>query len=163
MKYWPIILIFFIYFNAIGQSDALNTLNRGYASGGEATGAVGTISYSVGQVFYSYMEAGNSSISAGVQQASDQNSNLSLEDSQVEIIVSVYPNPVTDYAIISISDYQDKELMYHIYNLQGRLILMDVLNSDHTSIYTNDLSASTYFLKISENNQIIKTFKIVKT
>jgi hypothetical protein len=51
---------------SLGLVHAQESIN---ASGGEATGSEGTVSYSVGQVFYStFSDQGNGSISEGVQQ-----------------------------------------------------------------------------------------------
>ncbi|WP_415831501.1 T9SS type A sorting domain-containing protein [Flavobacterium terrigena] len=72
--------------------------------------------------------------------------------------VKLYPNPVKSIFNISL----DKEITtVSIYNLLGQEVLSKSVNSNETSIDVADLSAGTYLVKITSNNEV-KTLRIIK-
>ena len=71
----PFVAIVFLFcFCSISAQEAITV------AGGEADGIGGSASYSVGQVFYTYNEAGSFSISDGVQQAFEISAITGIED-----------------------------------------------------------------------------------
>ena len=127
-------------------------------TGGDATGNGGSVSYSVGQVFYQTNTGTNVSVSEGVQQAYEIS--LEVDETTTNLRLQIYPNPTNNYLNLTVTDATG--LTYHLYNMQGKLIKTAAINSPKTTIRLEGLAKATYFLNVLKNNQTIKTFKIIK-
>ena len=58
--------------------------------------------------------------------------------------IQAYPNPATDYFVIEIKNYEDEDLNYGFYDLQGKLLESKPLISSKTKVYSANLQASIY-------------------
>ena len=136
------------------------------ASGGNATGSGGSVSYSVGQVFYTTASGTSASVSEGVQQPYEISVFTGLKDNTaIDLVYAVYPNPTSGKLTLkldasSISD--TKSMIYQLYDLNGKLIRSDQLKEKETNIEMSDLTTSSYYLRIIKSKKVIKTFKIIK-
>lgn len=82
---------------------------------------------------------------------------LSTDDFAINLL-KVYPNPVNDILNFSF----DKEIKaISIYNLLGQEVITKSVNKNETSIDVTGLSAGTYLVKITSDNEV-KTMKVVK-
>jgi hypothetical protein len=129
-------------------------------AGGEATGTGGTASYSVGQVVYTTATGTNGSVAQGVQQPYEISSTVGIKETAITLELSVYPNPTTDYLTLKVED--NTELNYQLYDLQGKVIENKKVTANSTTIKMEALPKAIYFLNITKNNRIVKTFKIIK-
>jgi hypothetical protein len=130
------------------------------ATGGEATGTGGTASYSVGQVVYTTATGTNGSVAQGVQQPYEISTTVGINETSITLELSVYPNPTTDYLTLKVED--NTELNYQLYDLQGKVIENKKVSSTTTSINVENLPKAIYFLNVVKNNQVVKTFKVIK-
>lgn len=131
------------------------------ATGGEATGIGGTISYSVGQIVYTTNTGTNGSVAQGVQQPYEISTTVGVNESTITLGLSVYPNPTANYLTLKVED--STGLHYELYNSQGKLIKIDKVNSNSTFIDIESYPRAIYFLNVTKNNELLKTFKIIKT
>jgi len=70
---------------------------------GNATGSQGSVSYSIGHVFYSIHAADVGSVAEGVQQPYEISVVTGIQEAAgINLIVSAFPNPVTDYLILRV-------------------------------------------------------------
>lgn len=76
-----------------------------------------------------------------------------------EYIFNINPNPFSDILNISSVYTIDK---IQIFDISGKLIFSDDINSNNTSINVSTLNSGMYILKIYSNNKFI-TKKIIKT
>jgi hypothetical protein len=129
-------------------------------AGGEATGTGGTASYSVGQVVYTTATGTNGSVAQGVQQPYEISTTVGIKETAITLELSVYPNPTTDYLTLKVED--NTELNYQLYDLQGKVIENKKVTANSTTIKMEALPKAIYFLNITKNNRIVKTFKIIK-
>jgi hypothetical protein len=129
-------------------------------AGGEATGTGGTASYSVGQVVYTTAIGTNGSLAQGVQQPYEISTTVGIKETAITLELSVYPNPTTDYLTLKVED--NTELNYQLYDLQGKVIENKKVSSTRTSINVENLPNAIYFLNVVKNNQVVKTFKVIK-
>jgi hypothetical protein len=129
-------------------------------AGGEATGTGGTASYSVGQVVYTTATGTNGSVAQGVQQPYEISTTVGIKETAITLELSVYPNPTTDYLTLKVED--NTELNYQLYDLQGKVIENKKVTANSTTIKMEALPKSIYFLNITKNIRIVKTFKIIK-
>ena len=130
------------------------------ATGGEATGTGGTASYSVGQVVYTTASGTNGSVAQGVQQPYEISTTVGINETSINLELSVYPNPTTDYLTLKTDD--NANLSYNLYDMQGKVIESKKVLSNSSNINLEGQPTATYFLNVVKNNQIVKTFKIIK-
>lgn len=131
------------------------------ASGGDATGSGGAFSYSVGQLVYT-TATGSGTVSQGVQQSIELFTLSNPELTTLSLTAVTYPNPATDVVVLALTDANLTGLSYVLYDLNGRAIAKGVVTQNNTSIGLQRLATGTYILKVNQNNQELKTFKIIK-
>ncbi|MGK0413055.1 MAG: hypothetical protein ACJA1B_001257, partial [Polaribacter sp.] len=98
------------------------------AAGGESTGTAGSVSYTVGQIFYTTQGA----IAQGAQQAYEFQTLSNPELTSVNLAVSTFPNPTSDYIVLKISDSPLKNLEYLIFDLNGKSIAKGRISKTET-------------------------------
>ena len=130
------------------------------ASGGEFTGAGGIVSYSVGQVVYTTNTGTNGSVAQGVQQPYEISTTVGINETFINLEMNVYPNPTTDYLTLKVEE--SKSLSYQLLDMQGKVIENKKVTARNTIIKIGGLPNATYFLKLTNNKQAVKTFKIIK-
>jgi hypothetical protein len=160
------IVILFSYFVSSSQNN--NTMETFNASGEDALGNAGSISYSIGQVFFTYIGESVYNVAQGVQQSNlSENKEVidrpeDINDPEVNVIV--YPNPTTDYINIAMKDVDldNGQNSYQLFNYQGKLIEQHKITDDRTQINLQHLSSSVYILQVFVKNKNFKTFKVLK-
>jgi len=156
-----IILAAIFYFDfAICELNAQEII---HASGGEASGNGGSVSYSIGQIINSTYTGSNGSVSSGVQQPYEISVLNELNNPfLITLKCNIYPNPTSDFIILSTENIDNKKISYMLFDSEGRLLIQQELIANETSIDMSNLTSSVYFLKVSDGLQRIKTFKIIK-
>jgi hypothetical protein len=133
------------------------------ASGGNASGSGGSVSYSVGQMVYITNTGTNSSAAQGVQQPFEISVVTGLEEAEgISLRCSVYPNPTTDYLVLNVENFDKENLYYQLIDINGKPLENKKITGNETTIVMSSLVPATYFLKVTQNNKEVKTFKIVK-
>ncbi|MCK9321884.1 MAG: T9SS type A sorting domain-containing protein [Bacteroidales bacterium] len=133
------------------------------ATGGNALGSGGSVSYSVGQLTYQTHVGTNGSVAEGVQQPFEISIITEIKEAKgINLSVSAYPNPTTDYLQLKVESEKLKDLSYQLYDISGKLLQSEKITGSQTSIVMSNLLPSTYFVKVTERNKEVKTFKIVK-
>jgi len=154
-----ITLIILLIVSAIVKTTAQEAVP---ATGGEATGNGGTVSYTIGQVAYVINAGVSNSETQGVQQPYEISIITVLEQTVDDIDLSVFPNPTADFLMLKQEGIFSKNLSYELCDVQGRLLKSGSLANEETSIKMTDLPASTYFLSVKSDQKNIKSFKILK-
>ena len=156
------LLLFFLLMYLAGQTR-LQAQETVPASGGNATGNNGSMSYTVGQVFYSSASSSNNKVAEGVQQPYE----IFRITSSPEIMglydaVSVYPNPTTEFVLIEIENLKVENLRYKLFNAHGQLLTSKMIIGSQTIISMGNYVPSIYFIKIVQNHKEVTSFKIIK-
>jgi hypothetical protein len=132
------------------------------AAGGDATGSGGTVAYSVGQVVYTAKSDPSGTVSQGVQQAYEILS-VGINETELNISLSVFPNPTADNLTLQISDYNNEKLTYQLSDMQGKLVNNGQVTAQQTQINTSSLPSATYFINVvNQENKKVQSFKIIK-
>ena len=155
-----LIALFLVASSWIYAQDSFNS------SGGLANGTGGSASYSVGQVFYTVLQGDAGSVCQGVQQPFEIYIVTDIDNaSDIYLSLDVYPNPTTDVLCLDIENENFHNLSYQLYDISGKIIIQNAIESSSSKIDMINIEASTYFLRIinNENNKEVKTFKIIKT
>ena len=150
-----------VFFLGIGLSG-LQAQTAIVATGGDATGTGGSISYSVGQVFYTTATGSNGSVAQGVQQPFEISIETGVEKTGINLTASVYPNPTTNYLTLEVKDFELSTLHFQLYDLQGKLIQSKKITEAKTKIVMSNLLPAIYFVKVIQAKKEVKTFKIIK-
>jgi hypothetical protein len=134
------------------------------ATGGHASGSGGTVNYSVGQVVYTTNTGGsNGTVAQGVQQPFEISVVTGLVEAKgINLSVSAYPNPTTDFLNLKVENYNNTNLSYQLFDISGKLLETKKITGNETSIVMSNLVLATYFVKVTEENKEIITFKIIK-
>jgi hypothetical protein len=132
------------------------------ASAGSATGSLGSGSYTVGQVFYTTHTAATGSVSQGVQQPFEIQTLSNPALTTVNLTAVTYPNPTKDFIILKITDSALHNLRYTLFDVNGKAIASGLITESSTQIQLKHLAIGAYILKVSQQNQSLKTFKILK-
>jgi hypothetical protein len=146
----------FFTLTGINAQETLTT------SGDNANGNGGSTSYSIGQIAYVSVDGLNGSANQGVQQPYEIYS-LGVDDfSNISLSMTVFPNPTSNFITLKIGNYNIVKMNYELLDLSGKLIFSQVINQPEIQIPMENLRCTTYILKITQNNKLLKTFKIIK-
>ena len=132
------------------------------ASGGNGSGPGGSNSFTVGQVAYTYSDEGNYSMSDGVQQAYEVSQISGLDDKQIDLFVSTYPNPTTDFLTLSFQTLPAGEVTYDLLDASGKLIKTERVNALENQINLKEQPVGLYYLVLRVGNKQNSSFKIIK-
>jgi len=130
------------------------------SSGNNTAGNNGTVSYTIGQIFYKTDTGLNGIISQGVQQASEI-SVITKNKEKMLIDFSIYPNPTSDMLILDIPD-NCADPAYQIYDVHGSLLENKKAVAGKNKINMNAYSKGIYYLKVENKLSINETYKILK-
>jgi opacity protein-like surface antigen len=132
------------------------------SSGGDANGSGGSAAYSIGQIIYTTNTDASGTLSQGVQQAYEIFT-IGIEEPEMAISLSVFPNPTSDNLTLEIGDYFDAKLSYQLMDIQGKLLDSKLIEAQQTRINMNSLPSATYFLNVvNQENKKIQSFEIIK-
>jgi hypothetical protein len=132
-------------------------------SGGVATGTGGSVSYSVGQIVYTTNTGTNGTASRGVQQPYEISVVTDIENVKgINLECIVYPNPTRGLVKLIVESFDQVNLRFRLYDINGVLLQEKKIESRETEILMESLLPSTYILKVLSGKKEIKTFKIIK-
>ena len=153
------LLVFCFLFGGVMYLPAQNAP---VSSGGVSSGTGGSATYSIGQTDFITANGSNGTITQGLQQPYEILVLSGIEISEINLSVSVFPNPTSDIITLSVKDLSTENLSYALYDLQGKLIKKDKLSGNETAITMGDLSNASYLIMVTDNKKEIKTFRIIK-
>ncbi|MES2812021.1 MAG: T9SS type A sorting domain-containing protein [Bacteroidota bacterium] len=151
-------IVLFMLF-CLPKMMAQQTVN---ASGGNATGAGGSSSYSIGQITFNEQTGAGGSINQGVQQSFEIFTLSGAEFESIKLEAVVYPNPTVSNVSLKISSFPLDNLSYELFDIQGKMMRNGAITNEETVFSMESYPATIYILKINSNNKELKTFKIIK-
>ena len=80
----------------------------------------------------------------------------------ISLIMKAYPNPTQGDLTLEITDLKLENLTFQLIDLQGRSIENRKIANTNETIKMENLPSATYFLKVTNNNKEVKSFKIIK-
>lgn len=156
-------MVLLLIFAGLTGATAQQTVS---ASGGEASGNGGSVSYSVGQLFLMTHEGTSGSVSEGVQQPYEISVITTIEEAEsIDLVALVYPNPVSGYLILSVENDDFENLEFRLFDVNGKLLSNGKITDRETTISMTGLISGNYFLKVIQTMPVpldVKTFKIIK-
>ncbi len=157
-KLSTLILISILMLTGLQAQEAIPT------TGGKASGGGGKASYTVGQTVYTTQTGTNgNTIAQGVQQPFEISVVTGIVEAKgINLGISAYPNPTTDYLTVKVENYETTNLQYQVFDINGKLLQSVKATGMETKIETNNLVPANYFVKVLDNSTEIKVFKIIK-
>jgi hypothetical protein len=101
------------------------------SSGGDATGSGGTIAYSLGQVAYTSNTSGGGTVDQGVQHAYEILI-TGIKETKLKISLTAFPNPTSEDLTLQISDIQNENLYYELYDMQGKMMYQQAAGKENS-------------------------------
>ncbi len=80
------------------------------------------------------------------------------------IAIAIAPNPASEFIKLDLSHHMGRRLNFQIYDIRGKLMTTGKFDNNHNKseeIDLNHLSNGTYILNMQDNNNVVKTYKIV--
>jgi|688.fasta_scaffold787022_2 hypothetical protein len=149
-------VLFCISFHCFSQSTVVS-------NGGDAKNSNGSISYSIGQsVIGSTNQNSAGSIHIGIQQPITISVILGLENKEIELAYSIYPNPTPSVLTLKYSGIYSDGIKYQLIDLQGKILKEGSVLNLENKIELDNFNPSTYILNVFESTKLIKSFKIIK-
>lgn len=143
---------------------ALNAQTSVIATGGNASGSGGSMSYSVGQLVSATNSGTAGTTTTGVQQPYEISTLTGLDDAKgVSLVFDIYPNPTTDFIVLKLHDFDKSNLVYHLYDINAKLLISKKIKEDQTRINMTNYIPAIYIIKVIQENREIKTFRIIKS
>ncbi|MDH4471700.1 MAG: T9SS type A sorting domain-containing protein [Fluviicola sp.] len=135
--------------------------NSPVATGGDVSGAGGSMSYSIGQIDYRQLDLASGTIYEGVQQPYELFS-VGLEEWDSNVSISAYPNPMTSQLTIAFPDEVLANMRFTMTDESGRVIQNGLLETKETVIDVLGLARANYFLTIYKKDRSVRVYKLVK-
>ncbi|MEO6304373.1 MAG: T9SS type A sorting domain-containing protein, partial [Bacteroidia bacterium] len=135
----------------------------------DAAGSLYTTGYFSSTVDFDQTSSVFNIISSGENDAFIHKMNqlgLSVKENSYLNNVSLYPNPTSNYLNINLDEEVFKKLNpssgLEVYNSLGVLVLKEPLDGPYTQVNIKKLSPGIFILKITDDNKLIYTHKIIK-
>lgn len=155
------ILFFLVCCLCVQHTYGQTSVNAG---NGNANTHSGSVSYSIGQVFYTGASNSTGSIYPGVQQIYEISTvpvDIDLAP-KVTLSVKVYPNPATDYFILSFNGTDFSGYTARLADSSGKVLRITEINEFDTRMEVSSYPPGMYYLYLLKEQSIYKTFKIIK-
>ena len=130
------------------------------ATGSDAAGAGGSLSYSVGQVGYTSVQSSGGTAVQGVQQPYEYLVMAVSPESTSSLGVGVAPNPTSDGVQLTLTTVPEHAQRYALVDAAGHVLRTGVITGTTLHIPMADLPRATYVLHI--DGPSTTTFRIIK-
>ena len=138
---------------AVSAQEVISTQGDSYSNG------TGSLDFTIGEVVINTGTDGTNDLTQGFHQT---NWNfLGVEDYAPNYEAIIFPNPTSELLNIRTSTFEN--VTYTLYDAQGKVVLQDKLSAEQTPIQVSQLAPGSYSLKLNNETQNLKTFKLVKT
>jgi len=133
------------------------------ATGGTASGTGGTAAYTAGQLVFNVNTGTTGSVIQGVQQPYEISVVTAVENTNGIILQCiVYPNPTAGSLRLVINSFENDNMRFRIFDMNGLLLQDKEIESEETEISLENFSSSVYLLKVIKENKEVRVFKIIK-
>jgi hypothetical protein len=131
-------------------------------TGGDTSNASGSLSYSIGQVFYSVYSETTGSEWQGVQQPYEIWVMTTNRIAKSSYKLTVYPNPTAGIITLKTPEMPQWQTTCQLYNTEGQKIMDLEIVELETHFDFSSYEPGTYILIVKEKNLLIASFKIIK-
>lgn len=130
-------------------------------SGDTYKNSIATVSWTLGEPATETYKSSNSIATQGMQQPT-LSVVTSYSATELNINVSVYPNPTSSSLEVSVPDQSLEHLAYSLCDVNGVSIATGLISNATSLISMETQPAGSYILKITKSDKEQKSFKIIK-
>ena len=130
------------------------------SAGGHSEAHGAQISWTLGEPVIETISGGDNTLTQGFHQTKLLVTPVFSITQNNEI--SVYPNPTKDIVYIQVNGSQMLKSVAGLYSSNGKLLKQFSLIDERTILKTQEFPNGSYLLKISKDNTLFQTFKLVK-
>ncbi|WP_258103555.1 T9SS type A sorting domain-containing protein [Marinoscillum sp. MHG1-6] len=133
------------------------------ASGGDITSASGTISYSIGQLFYATLTTETGILVEGILHPSETIEIKALNNNSLEVLKIVpYPNPTSEKVVLNLDGISGDNPSFVLYDPKGKEVAKEIIQGNEILIEMEHLAPSTYYLVLNGLELDQRIYKIIK-
>jgi hypothetical protein len=122
----------------------------------------GSVTYSVGQLFFNEISQTSAKIEEGVQHANEIYVVNVYDDDSSDSVLKVYPNPFTNYLIVEIMNIDHLKMHYRMDDVFGNICIEGDIENRLTKIDLSALYPAIYLLEVYADQSRLKTWIILK-
>lgn len=86
---------------------------------------------------------------------------VGLDEYKRKVESTIFPNPITDRAIIKVSKTKSQNLTMEFYDTFGREVKQLQINNVETEILRSDFEIGVYFYRLFDNNKLVGQGKLI--
>lgn len=140
----------------------LNAQQSTHSTGGDLVSKYGGISYSIGQITYTYTVNKDGELMEGIQNPNEIFI-VGLHETDTCISVIAYPNPTIDKVIIQLEEPILYKGRYVLTDINGKYLQSAIFQEQKSTVDMSQYVTSLYFLYVlSEESTVVQVFKIIK-
>ena len=132
------------------------------ASGGDASGSGGKVSYTIGQIDYGSLSGASGTMTEGVQQPFEIFEIVGLGETSLDISATLFPNPAATSVVLSMEASQSESTTFRLSDASGRLVRSGGITGKETQIDLQNLPDACYYLDVMVAERLAKSFKLIK-
>lgn len=151
-----------IALSVLATFAAARAQEHSIGAGGNSSSASGSVSYTLGQIDYHTTSGSGGEISQGVQQPYEFFSISVEQEDGINLLMAAFPNPTTDYILLTIDHLENAELSFVLSDAHGKLLQQENNLLTSNQIQMINYPAGTYYLVVYDNLKELKSFKIIK-
>ena len=152
MKKNTIVLFSLLTTLSVSAQEVIATQGDSYSN------ASSSIDFTIGEVIIDTGTDGTNDLTQGFHQSNW--SLVGVVDHDLSYEAIVFPNPTED--ILNIKTQAFENVMYSLYDAQGKLVIQNKLSAAQTLIQVSHLAAGSYSLILNNKTQKLKTFNLIK-
>jgi len=119
----------------------------------------GSISFTIGECISSTISSTSIILTQGFQQS--KLNIVGIHNTQIlDYEIIAFPNPVKEFVTLKIE--KPKGFTYKLYSMNGTIIENKIIVNTDSEINFKELPPSVYILKVFQDNEGVKSFKIIK-
>lgn len=84
------------------------------------------------------------------------------ENPLLEFSIVAFPNPTSDLICLKVENEKFNEMQYFITDISGKVLQNGKFANETEQINFSNYAVGTYLITISQNNQFVKSFQIIK-
>jgi len=156
-----ILALLFTMIIVLWNFSATNAQEVTASSGNDFTNEQIQISWTLGEAVIQTLSSNQTTLTQGFHQSK---LTITAVDEIADLTwnISAFPNPAHDYLKLDIQHDPDRKLFFSLYSMDGKLLIRKQIETQLSEISMQNYISATYFLKVTDKNLVLKTFKIIK-
>lgn len=133
------------------------------ASGGNASGSNGSLTYSIGQIDFQTLTFLTGEVAQGLQHPYESNTITVVDENSMLVSPFVYPNPTADRVTLNFNSVPPHNTIYKLFDSRGRVLSRETISKTEMTIPMESYPAGIYFIRIMTGEKETRNIKIIKS